>query len=330
MKNRILAGIRPTGKLHWGNYFGALANWVALQEKGECFFFIADWHSLTTEYADAGRIREWTREVLKDVLAAGVDPEKATLFVQSDVKEHAELSLILSMMAPLGWLERVPTYKEQQQELKGKDLHTHGFLGYPVLQSADILLYQADQVPVGEDQVPHLEFTRELLRRVHHLTGQKIFTEPQPLLTKAPRVPGLDGRKMSKSYDNAIWLDDVPVAIEKKGMQTLTDPARKRREDKGNPDNCRVYDYHKLVSDAATLRWSDQGCRSAEIGCVDCKKKLIANAIDFFAPFREKKEYWNKHEKKLDDILKAGAVKARKVAAETMGKVYAALGMKES
>lgn len=328
MKNRILAGVRPTGKLHWGNYFGALKNWAELQEKNDCFFFIADWHSLTSEYANASKIKAWTLEVLKDVLAAGVHPEQVTLFIQSDVKEHAELHLILSMMTPLGWLERVPTYKEQLQELKEKELNTYGFLGYPTLQSADILLYQANQVPVGEDQVPHLEFTRELVRRVHHLVGREIFTEPQPLLTTTPRVPGLDGRKMSKSYDNTIWLDELPESIAKKGMQTQTDPARKRREDKGNPEYCRVYDYHKLVSDEATLQWSDQGCRTAGIGCVDCKKRMTSNAADYFSEFREKKEYWNRHEKELDGIVEAGAKKARSVAAETMGKIYQVLGMK--
>lgn len=324
---RILAGIRPTGKLHWGNYFGALQNWVQLQKKYECFFFVADWHSLTSEYADSSKIRNWTIEVLKDILAAGVDPDKAVLFIQSHVPEHAELHLLLSMITPLGWLERVPTYKEMRQELVDKDLNTYGFLGYPVLQSADILLYNAQKVPVGEDQVPHLEMTRELVRRFHYLTGKAVFVEPQPLLTKAPRVPGMDRRKMSKSFGNAIYLDDSPKEIEAKAMQTLTDPARKLRTDPGNPDVCTVYDFHKLVSDEATLKWSDEGCRTAGIGCVECKRAMAKNAIEYFKEFREQKAKWDKKEAQLFEIAAEGSKRARKVAAATLEKVKEALGI---
>lgn len=327
-KERILAGIRPTGKLHWGNYFGALQNWVTLQDKYDCYFFVADWHSLTSEYANSQKIHEWSIEVLKDILAAGIDPDKVTLFIQSQVPEHAELHLLLSMVCPLGWLERVPTYKEMIQELKDKDLNTYGFLGYPLLQTADILLYKATKVPVGEDQVPHLEMGRELVRRVHFLIGKEVFVEPMPLLTTTPRVPGIDRRKMSKSYQNAIWLDDPPQEIQAKAMQTLTDPARKKRSDKGNPDVCTVYDFHKLVSDPVTLKWSNEGCRSAGIGCVECKKKMADNAAAYFKEFREKKEKWNKKEKELFKLAAAGAKKARAVARKTLDEFVEALGMK--
>lgn len=327
MKERVLAGTRPTGKLHWGNYFGALQNWVKLQEKYDCFFFVADWHSLTSEYANPGPIKKWTIEVIKDVLAAGVDPKKVTLFIQSQVPQHAELHLLLSMYTPLGWLERVPTYKEMQQELVDKDLGTYGFLGYPVLQASDILLYQAGKVPVGADQVPHLEMTRELVRRFHHLVGKAVFVEPQPLLTPTPRVPGLDRRKMSKSFGNAIFLDDAPEQIQAKAMQTLTDPARTHRSIPGNPDVCTVYDFHKLVSDAKTLKWSNDGCRSAGIGCVECKQAMAKNAIGYFKEFRERKAALNKKEPQLLKEIAEGSKQASKVAGETMEKVRVALGL---
>lgn len=326
MKERVLAGMRPTGKLHWGNYFGALQNWVKLQDQYECFFFVADWHSLTSEYANPAAIKKWTIEVLKDILAAGVDPNKATLFIQSQVPEHAELHLLLSMYAPLGWLERVPTYKEMKEELADKDLNNYGFLGYPILQSADILLYQAEKVPVGEDQVSHLELTRELVRRFHHLTGHEVFVEPQPLLTKTPRVPGMDRRKMSKSFNNAIWLDDSPQEIEAKAMQTLTDPARTHRSIPGNPDVCTVYDYHKLVSDPDTLTWSDHGCRTAGIGCVECKQAMAKNAVAYFKEFRERKAKLKNDTQLLAEIAE-GSKRAQKVAGETLHKVKAALGL---
>ncbi|MBI4125519.1 MAG: tryptophan--tRNA ligase [Deltaproteobacteria bacterium] len=326
MKERVLAGIRPTGKLHWGNYFGALQNWVQLQNQYECFFFIADWHSLTSEYDNPATIKKWTMEVLKDILAAGVDPKKCTLFIQSQVPQHAELHLLLSMYAPIGWLERVPTYKEMKQELADKDLSNYGFLGYPVLQSADILLYRASKVPVGEDQVSHLELTRELIRRFHHLTGREVFVEPQPLLTKTPRVPGMDRRKMSKSFNNAIWLDDPPEEINAKALQTLTDPARTHRSIPGNPDVCTVYDYHQLVSDEKTLKWSDDGCRTAGIGCVECKQAMAKNAVAYFKEFRERKAKL-KNDAQLFKTIAEGANRAQRTAAETLGKVKEALGL---
>lgn len=327
VKKRVVSGMRPTGPLHIGNYFGALKNWVGLQDGYDCLFFVADWHSLTTEYAAAGKIKEYTLEVLKDIFSAGVDPKKAVVFIQSQVKEHAELHLLLSMIMPLGWLERVPTYKEMQQELSDKELNTYGFLGYPVLQSSDILLYKAGKVPVGEDQVPHLELTRELVRRFHFLTGKEVFVEPQPLLTPSPRVPGIDRRKMSKSFGNAVWLDDSPEEIKAKAMQTLTDPARTHRSIPGNPDVCTVYDFHKLVSDAQTLEWSNDGCRSAEIGCVECKQAMAKNAAEYFKEFREKKAFWNKKEDSLLKVALEGSEKAAKVAKVTLNEVRRALGV---
>ncbi|MBN1492966.1 MAG: tryptophan--tRNA ligase, partial [Candidatus Omnitrophica bacterium] len=243
MKKRILSGIRPTGKLHIGNYFGAITNWVELQESGECFFMIADWHVLTTDYDSGSDISATVLDVAIDLLASGIDPEKCTLFVQSSVNAHAELALILSMITPLSWLERNPTYKEQIQELTGRELHTHGFLGYPVLQAADILLYDADVVPVGEDQLPHLELTREIARRFNHLYGA-LFKEPQAMLTQVPKLPGTDGRKMSKSYDNCIYLADALDVVDNKIKTMMTDPARKRRTDPGTPAKCPVYAYH--------------------------------------------------------------------------------------
>ncbi len=325
-KQRVLSGIRPTGKLHWGNYFGAIKNWVELQKDYECFFCIADWHALTSEYAKPQAIPGWTWELYAEILACGVDPEKSTFFIQSHVPEHAELHLILSMFTPLGWLERVPTYKEMRETMAEKDLNTYGFLGYPVLQAADILIYNAHKIPVGEDQVSHLELIREMVRRFHFITGKKTFVEPQPLLTKSPRVPGIDRRKMSKSFDNAIWLDDPPEVIRKKLMQALTDPARVRREDKGNPDVCTVFDDHKLVSDLPTVGRVNRECRTAEIGCVDCKKLAAGFAIDTFKEFREKKAHWLTKSKQLREMAAEGSKRARKVAQENLGRVKEALG----
>ena len=329
MKQRILSGIRPTGKLHWGNYFGAIRNWVSLQKDYDCYFFIADWHSLTSEYAKPQNIPGWTWELFAEILACGVDPDQSTFFVQSQVPEHAELHLILSMIAPLGWLERVPTYKEMRQELADKDLNTYGFLGYPVLQAADILLYNTHKVPVGEDQVSHLEFVRELVRRFHFLTGKEVFVEPQPLLTPSARVPGLDRRKMSKSFDNAIWMDDSPEEIQRKLLLALTDPARKRRQDPGDPDVCTVFDYHKLVSDSGTISMVNKECRVAGIGCVDCKKKAAGFAVDVFKEFREKKADWMKKEKQLKEIAAEGSKKAQKVARSTLERVKESFGWKK-
>lgn len=320
--------MRPTGPLHWGNYFGALRNWVALQDQYACYFFIADWHSLTTEYADPSKIAEWGREVVCDWLAAGLDPDRSTLFLQSRIPEHAELHLLLSMLTPLGWLERVPSYKEMQAELTAKDLNMYGFLGYPLLQTADILLYKADAVPVGEDQVSHLELTREIVRRFHFLYKTTVFPEPKPLLTPTPRVPGLDRRKMSKSYDNAVYLKDDAATIREKLMPAITDPARKRRQDPGNPDVCCIFDYHKLFSDDTTRTHVDRECRRAGIGCVDDKKLLLEKIEAVMAPMREVRAKWAKDPKKLEAILAHGCEQARKIAVKTMEEVRDVMGLK--
>ena len=325
---RILSGNRPTGRLHWGNYFGALKNWVELQEKVECFYFIADWHALTTDYEHQEKIFPSVIEVLKDWLAAGLDPKKSVLFLQSWVPEHAELHLLLSMLTPLGWLERVPSFKDMQQELQDRDLHMYGFLGYPLLQSADILLYQTDAVPVGEDQVAHIELTREIVRRFHHVTkSTSVFREPKTLLTKTPRIPGTDGRKMSKSFGNAIELADDDATIRTKMMATMTDPARKRRQDPGNPEVCNIFHYHKLFSGKETVEMVDRECRRAGIGCVECKKICIENALKFWQPIRERREKWNGREAELLEIVRDGSEKARKVASATMKEVRKTMGL---
>src|SRR5258706_3378328 len=273
-KPRVLSGMRSTGKLHLGNYVGALANWIALQDKYECYFFIADWHALTTDYADTSRIKQNSLEVALDWLAAGLDPEHCTMFIQSHVPQHAELHLLFSMITPLGWLERVPSYKEQRENIREKDLGTYGFLGYPLLQAADILIYQADYVPVGEDQVPHIELTREIGGRFNMFYSGKhepVFPEPQPLLTPSPKLPGTDGRKMSKSYDNFILLSDAPDIVRSKLATMVNDPARFERSRPGNPDICPVGDLHKVFSDRTTIHKVEEGCRTAGIGCIECK-----------------------------------------------------------
>lgn len=327
-QQRIVSGMRPTGPLHIGNYFGALKNWVALQESYDCFFFVADWHSLTTEYADPAKLPIWVHEVMLDWLAAGIDPNKSTLFIQSHVKQHAELHLLLSMLTPLGWLTRVPTYKELQAELSAKDLNMYGFLGYPLLQTADVALYKAHKVPVGEDQVSHLELCREVVRRFAALYKKEIFPEPAPLLTPSARVPGLDRRKMSKSYGNAIYLSDLAEVVSKKIMPAVTDPARVRRQDPGNPDVCTIYDYHKLFSDTPTCEMVNTECRSAGIGCVDCKKKLLEGMEKTLAPMRDRRAAFANNPKQLDEIFDAGAIKARKIAEKTMIEVREIMGVR--
>ncbi|OGQ21745.1 MAG: tryptophan--tRNA ligase [Deltaproteobacteria bacterium RIFCSPLOWO2_02_FULL_44_10] len=326
-KERILSGNRPTGKLHWGNYFGAIQQWVELQEKYDCFYFIADWHALTTGYEHSEEIAPSVKECLLDWLAAGIDPKKCTLFLQSWVPEHAELHLLLSMITPLGWLERVPSYKEMKEQLKGTDLNTYGFFGYPVLQTGDIVLYQAKFVPVGEDQVSHIELSREIVRRFHHITKSEVFVEPKPLLTKTPRIPGTDGRKMSKSYGNAIYMADDDKTIETKMMQTITDPGRKRRYDPGNPDICNIYAYHKLYTDAEKVAWIDKECRSGQLGCVECKQICIQNALEFWRPIRQRREQWESQKEKLLDMLRESSKKAQHVAAVTMQLVRKAMGL---
>jgi len=394
---RVLSGMRPTGPLHLGNFHGALRNWVELQYQYECYFFVADWHALTTGYDDTTRLQEYIRDVLIDWLAAGLNPGVATLFIQSHVPEHAELHLLLSMITPLGWLERVPTYKDQQAELKEKDLATYGFLGYPVLQSADILLYRPAFVPVGEDQAAHVEVTREIARRFNHIYGREtdfeakaeravkslggrnstayrqlrrkfqetgdapsleraralvqsnnritvadrerllgylegsgvsILPEPQVLLTAAPKVPGLDGRKMSKSYGNTIGLREDPQLVTQKLRAMKTDPARARRTDPGDPDKCPVWDLHKIYSDEATRQWASAGCRSAGIGCLDCKQPVIDKIVEEVAAMRRRGQEFEEHPELIRDIVAEGEEKAREVARQTLEDVRRAMHLR--
>ena len=388
--NRVLSGMRPTGQLHLGNYHGALRNWVDLQYQYPCFFFVADWHALTTGYEDTSKLPEYTHEMVIDWLAAGLNPGVATLFVQSHVPEHAELHLLLSMITPLSWLERVPTYKDQQAELAEKDLATYGFLGYPLLQSADILLYRPGYVPVGEDQVAHVEITREVARRFNHLFGREadfenkaekavselggrnsslyrqmrkkfqetgdaeslekaralvtgntritvadrerllgylegssvaILPEPQVLLTPTPKLPGLDGRKMSKSYGNTIGLREDPDSVAKKLKTMQTDPARVRRSDAGDPDKCPVWSLHQVYSDQATRDWAAAGCRSAGIGCLECKKPLIDRVVEESTAMRKRAEEYENNPELVRAILTEGCEKARDAARETLDEV---------
>jgi tryptophanyl-tRNA synthetase len=319
MKKRILSGIRPTGKLHIGNYFGAVKNWASLQEANECFFMIADWHVLTTDYDAGNAISDTVIEVAIDLLASGIDPKKCTLFVQSRISAHAELALMLSMITPLAWLERNPTYKELIQELQGRELHTHGFLGYPVLQAADILLYSADAVPVGEDQLPHIELTREIVRRFNHIYG-KLFKEPQALLTETPKIPGTDGRKMSKSYDNCIYLSDDRSVVESKVNKMFTDPARQRRNDPGHPEKCPVFCYHKTFG-TDRLHEIKVGCETAAIGCLDCKKRLFEKLLPFMDGIASRRAVYTENKARVLEILNEGTLQARAVAHGVLGKV---------
>jgi tryptophanyl-tRNA synthetase len=321
---RILSGMRPTGPLHLGNFMGALDNWVRLQSQHECFFSIVDWHSLTTDYADPSGIRENIVEVATDWLAAGLDPARSTLFIQSLVPEHAELHLLLSMIVPVPLLERVPTYKEQQQQLSEKDLSTYGFLGYPLLQTADIIIYKADMVPVGEDQVPHIELAREVVRKFNNLYGP-VFPEPQNLLTAVPRIPGTDGRKMSKSYGNAVYLKDAPDVVTQKLKPMVTDPARKRRTDPGDPNVCPVFDLHKAFSPKETQDWAAAGCKSAGIGCLDCKGKLTTHLLARLEEIHARRPELASRPDTVWDILREGSKKARQVAQATMEDVRAAM-----
>jgi tryptophanyl-tRNA synthetase len=400
-KKRVLSGMRPTGRLHIGHYFGALQNWVKLQNdpQYECFFFIADWHALTSDYADTSQVAQNTIEIATDWLASGLDPEKCTMFIQSSVPEHAELHLLLSMVTPLGWLERVPTYKEALDNMREKDLHTYGFLGYPVLQTADIVMYgepnAALVVPVGEDQASHVEISREIVRRFNTYYGLEIsallnekqvdldkvasglgatkisklnfaketawtyferdvrqfihtigfenamehldpsvrkyfskresIVEPQAMLTATPRIPGTDGRKMSKSYNNFISLSESNDSIRTKSRAMMTDPARKRRTDPGNPDVCPVYDWHKLFSPPEILKWSAEGCRTAAIGCIECKAAMAENLIKWIEPIRARREEFAAHPDKVLRIIDEGSLKAREVAQKTMSRVREAV-----
>ncbi len=341
-RKRVLSGMRPTGKLHLGNYMGALHNWVRLQDQYECYFFIADWHALTTDYADPSQIPANTREVILDYLAAGLDPEKSVLFVQSKVKQHAEFHLLLSMITPLGWLERVPSYKEQQENLTGKDLSTYGFLGYPLLQAADILIYQPDFVPVGQDQAAHVELTREVARRFNQFykkqpagraessNDEPILPEPQVLLTPSPKLPGTDGRKMSKSYGNTILLSDPEPEIRAKLKPMVTDPARIRRKDPGNPDKCPVGDLHKIFSSQETVAKVYDGCTTAGIGCIECKTWVADAIVAHLAPIQERRAQFEQKPALVKEILAAGDERARTRAEQTMQEVRAAMGLAES
>jgi tryptophanyl-tRNA synthetase len=395
--DRVLSGMRPTGRMHIGHYHGALKNWIRLQEQYECLFFAADWHALTTHYEAVETVAETTWDMFIDWLAAGLDPGRATLFIQSRVPEHAELTLLLGMIAPVGWLERVPTYKEQQQKLTDRDLSNYGFLGYPVMQSADILIYRANMVPVGEDQVSHIELTRELARRFNHIYGREpgfeekakgaikklgakkakryeqfrtayqeqgdaealaagrslleetqnlslgdrerlfgylegtrrvILPEPQPLLTETPRVPGLDGTKMSKSYGNAIMLREEPASVTQKIRTMQTDPARVRRSDPGNPEKCPVWGLHQIYSDAATREWVVQGCTTAGIGCLECKQPVIDAIIKEQQPIRERAQRFVDDPTLVRNIVADGCERARKLAEETMRDVRDVMGLR--
>jgi tryptophanyl-tRNA synthetase len=351
---RVLSGMRPTGRLHLGNYMGALYNWVQLQHQYECYFFVADWHALTTDYADTSKLDGNIDEVLLDFLAAGLDPKLCTIFLQSAVPAHAVLHLLLSNITPVTWLERVPTYKDQQEQLKEKDLATYGFLGYPLLQSADILLYQPEFVPVGQDQAAHVEITREIARRFNHLYGARatnavvhahsdkerlaaeltqtqvveILPEPKVLLTPSPKLPGLDGRKMSKSYGNTILLSDPEPEIRTKLKTMVTDPARIRRTDPGNPDVCPVFDLHKVFSAAEVQAEAAEGCRTAGIGCIQCKGWLADAVVKELAPIQDRRRYFEAHRAEVAAILEDGNTRANVRANQTMIQVRSAMGLR--
>ncbi|MCF7874457.1 MAG: tryptophan--tRNA ligase [Candidatus Omnitrophica bacterium] len=323
-KKTILSGMRPTGKLHLGHWVGALSNWVNLQKKHHCFFMVADWHALMSEYRNPELVKNATFDNLVDWLSFGIDPEKSTIFRQSEVAEHLELFMILSVITPLGWLWRCPTFKEQIKQLKEKNINTYAFLGYPALQASDIALYKADCVPVGNDQLPHLELAREIVRRFNSFYKNKVLKEPKALLTKVPRLGGLDGRKMSKSYNNYIALDEEDQSLKKKVLGMFTDPARKRKSDPGNPKKCNVFSYYQIINPE---REDDikQWCHHAQKGCVECKKILLESIRAFIAPKREKKREILKDKKKIYDILKRGEDKARQVASLTLKEVKEAM-----
>ncbi|MGH7929263.1 MAG: tryptophan--tRNA ligase [Candidatus Binatia bacterium] len=322
----IVSGARPTGRLHLGHLHGALRNWVKLQENYRCYFFIADWHALTTDYATPEGIAQSTLDMLLDWLSVGLDPSRSVLFRQSRVPEHAELHLLYSMITPVPWLERNPTYKDQIKELSAKDLTTYGFLGYPVLQAADITIYKANKVPVGVDQAPHVELTREIVRRFNQIY-RPLFPEPDVLLTETQKLPGLDGRKMSKSYGNAVFLSDPPEEIDQKLSRMMTDPARVRRTDPGEPEKCPAFQLHKIYCTAEEIEYVTKGCRTATIGCLECKKIMIKHVMADLAPIREKRAALENKPKEVEDILAAGNRAAQKVAAETMAEVRPAVGL---
>jgi tryptophanyl-tRNA synthetase len=324
MKQRVVSGMRPTGKLHIGHYHGVLENWVRMQDDFDCFFFVADWHSLTTEYGDTSGIKESIREMVLDWIGFGLDPEKCVVFRQSLVPHHSELNLILSMITPVSWLERCPTYKEMQDNLETRDLSTFGFLGYPVLMAADIILYKATRVPVGHDQLPHLEVTREIARRFNHLYGN-VFPEPEALLTQTPKLLGLDGRKMSKSYGNSIYLSDTAEETGKKVLSMMTDPARVRRIDPGEPDICVAFNLHRIYVPQEKLDEIMPACRNAAIGCVECKKILVGCMNERLAPFRARREELAQKPQFVDDLLADGSQRASQISDSVMAEVRSAL-----
>ncbi len=325
-KKRILSGLRPTGKIHLGHLVGVLLNWVKLQDDYDCFYTIVDYHALTTDYADPSRIKEYVFEVAVDWLSVGLDPERSTLFVQSHVPEHAELHLLLSMIVPVPWLERVPSYKEQQRELADRDLSTYGFLGYPLLQTADIIIYKANYVPVGEDQVPHVELAREIVRRFNNLF-RPVFPEPEVLLSKTPRLLGLDGRKMSKTYENFINISDEPEVINHKVMSMFTDPQRIKRNDPGRPHLCNLFSYHKLFAPDAKLKQIESDCQKGIIGCTECKEYLARQLIDALSPYQEKRRQYLSKPDLVHEIFSQGAKKAQTLARATMAEVKEAIGI---
>jgi len=324
-KGRILTGYRPTGRLHLGHLHGNLARMIELQEEGDAFFFVADWHALTTDYQDPSQLLTYTEEMVLDWLAAGLDPDKAVIYRQSDLPEVAEFQLYLSMITPLGWLERVPSFKEQLEQLKGREISTHGFLGYPVLQAADIVIVRGERVPVGEDQLPHLELTREIVRRFNHLYGHT-FEEPEAVLSRMPRIPGTDGRKMSKSYNNYIALDDPPQEVEKKIMSMVTDPARRTRKDPGDPGKCSVYELHKVYT-GDRLEEIGEKCRSAGWGCVQCKKALAERVLDSLRPFRERRKRLQAQPGHAWEVLEEGLRRVKPIAGEVLAEVRRRMGV---
>lgn len=324
-RKKVLSGMQTTGKLHLGNLLGALDNWVRLQDEYDCYYFAADWHSLSANYADTEDLKENLVDLGVNWLAAGLDPERSVLFIQSLIHEHAVLSLLFSMITPIPWLERVPSYKEKMEQVRDRDLHTHGFLGYPVLQAADIVLYKADFVPVGIDQAPHLELTREIVRRFHDIYGRKVFVEPRALMSEVPKLPGLDGRKMSKSYGNAIYLSDTKDEMAAKIKDIVTDPARVRKTDPGDPEKCVAWAFHKVFSSPEENALTETECRTAARGCVACKKILAGNVFKRIDPLLEERERWSGRKKDVLEILFDGTEKARKTARETLAEAEAAM-----
>jgi len=322
----VLSGMRPTGKLHLGHLHGVLENWIELQDKYQCFYFAADWHALTSEYKNTEEIKSNIYEMVADWISVGINPEKSVLFIQSHIKEHAELHLIFSMITPIPWLERNPTYKEQIQELSSKNLNTYGFLGYPVLQAADILMYKADAVPVGEDQAPHIELTREIARRFNFLY-KKVFPEPETLLTPTSKLLGIDRRKMSKSYNNAIFITEPPEEVSKKVSQMITDPQRGRKTDPGRPDFCNVFFYHEIYTPEEKVKEIEEGCKKAKIGCVECKRLMAQNLNKGLAPIRERRKKLESQMDYIKNIIEEGNKKAKNIAQKTMAEVREAIGI---